>query len=104
MVNAEIASYQLVQVSGLSNPNVGAIVALRLVNNPDMVFVYFTTQVPLPPNKELVGYHQLYFSLPSFATTMEILREEKPVRVSIVNNGAGGIGTLEELPGEDEGP
>jgi hypothetical protein len=71
------------------------------------VYAYFTDESPLPETLIVGDRYVTWFLWDQFAPLMEMLREEGPVFVHVLQTAQGNFlafATSEEPVGEDEGP
>lgn len=97
----EAGTYRLYQYAGREE-GTRAVVRLEEAVGNHALHAYFTTASPLPQNNVNGDFYFLYYPYDTFASMMEMLREEKPVYVHAWNASNVYIGTHAEPVGEEE--
>ena len=64
---------------------------------------FMKTGKPIPANSGSGGIFQIHYSISDFPAIMSMLREEKPLFVTLAANGIGTLSTSDEPVGEQEG-
>lgn len=107
-VTREFTKYCVYYISG-STPAIGCpqdaeIDCFTETNERAGIIYFFPNDLPLPPNEDTVNGIYLHFRMNRFADVMTMLKEEKPLHLTLdTSGGAGHIGTGFEPIGEQEG-
>jgi hypothetical protein len=108
-VTREFTKYAVYIISGGGSPTIGLpqdaeIDCFSEMNDRAGIIYFFPDNVPLPANKSTVNGIYLYYRSNRFADVMSMLRQEKPLHLSLnMTNSSGYIGTSTEPVGEQEG-
>jgi hypothetical protein len=107
VVSKEIGTYQILMISGYSNPNQ---VAFVYFYEPGGAYIGYVgaikSGVPLPANVQWAnGVLNIYFHEAQFDPLLDTLRNERPVYVKFNTDLKwGSVGTGPEPTGEQEAP
>jgi hypothetical protein len=108
-VTKDFTSYVVYIISGGGSPTIGMPQEAEIDCFSDMneragIIYFFPDNISLPANKNTENGIYLYYRSHRFADVMSLLRQEKPLHLSLnMTNLSGYVGTGSELVGEQEG-
>lgn len=100
MASWQVGTYRLYQYA--TETGTKAVIRLEESGGSHALHAYFKNTSPLPSNSISGSFYFIYYPYDTFASMMEMLREEKPIYVHTSGSSTVYVGTHAEPVGEEE--